>query len=122
MNYAFFNGKLLDGSRDMTPREGLCLLTQGEKIQDIRPMGDIPAGYEKIDLRGGYLMPGLVNLHVHLAGSGKPQKKQRDNEALVKKIMGSGLTRAVAYRMVCGFARDEQSASGLTTGPPAAIE
>lgn len=114
MNYAFFNGKLLDGSRDMTPREGLCLLTQGEKIQDIRPMGDIPAGYEKIDLRGGYLMPGLVNLHVHLAGSGKPQKKQRDNEALVKKIMGSGLTRAVAYRMVCGFARDELL-GGVTT-------
>ena len=55
MNYAFFNGKLLDGSRDMTAQEGLCLLTQGEKIQDIRPMGDIPAGYEKIDLRGGYL-------------------------------------------------------------------
>ena len=114
MNYAFFNGKILDGSRDMTPREGLCLLTQGEKIQDIRPMGDIPAGYEKIDLRGGYLMPGLVNLHVHLAGSGKPQKKQRDNEALVKKIMGSGLTRAVAYKMVCGFARDELL-GGLTT-------
>ena len=114
MNYAFFNGKLLDGSRDMTPREGLCLLTQGEKIQDIRPMGDIPAGYEKIDLRGGYLMPGLVNLHVHLAGSGKPQKKQRDNEALVKKIMGSGLTRAVAYRMVCGFALDELL-GGVTT-------
>ena len=98
----------------MTPREGLCLLTQGEKIQDIRPMGDIPAGYEKIDLRGGYLMPGLVNLHVHLAGSGKPQKKQRDNEALVKKIMGSGLTRAVAYKMVCGFARDELL-GGVTT-------
>ena len=114
MNYAFFNGKLLDGSRDMTPQEGLCLLTQGEKIQDIRPMGDIPAGYEKIDLRGGYLMPGLVNLHVHLAGSGKPQKKQRDNEALVKKIMGSGLTRAVAYKMVCGFARDELL-GGVTT-------
>ena len=114
MNYAFFNGKLLDGSRDMTAQEGLCLLTQGEKIQDIRPMGDIPAGYEKIDLRGGYLMPGLVNLHVHLAGSGKPQKKQRDNEALVKKIMGSGLTRAVAYRMVCGFALDELL-GGVTT-------
>ena len=114
MNYAFFNGKLLDGSRDMTPQEGLCLLTQGEKIQDIRPLGDIPAGYEKIDLRGGYLMPGLVNLHVHLAGSGKPQKKQRDNEALVKKIMGSGLTRAVAYKMVCGFARDELL-GGVTT-------
>ena len=59
-------------------------------------------------------MPGLINMHVHLAGSGKPQKKQRDNEKLVKKIMGSALTRAVAYRMVYGFAKDELM-SGVTT-------
>ena len=67
-----------------------------------------------IDGTGMVLMPGLINLHVHLAGSGKPQKKQRDNEKLVKKIMGSALTRAVAYRMVYGFAKDELM-SGVTT-------
>ena len=71
-------------------------------------------GFEPVDLTGKYLMPGLFNMHVHLAGSGKPQKKQRDNEKLVKTIMGSGLTRAVAYSMVRGFARDELM-SGVTT-------
>ena len=71
-------------------------------------------GFEPVDLSGKYLMPGLFNMHVHLAGSGKPQKKQRDNEKLVKTIMGSGLTRAVAYSMVRGFARDELM-SGVTT-------
>ena len=71
-------------------------------------------GFESVDLTGKYLMPGLFNMHVHLAGSGKPQKKQRDNEKLVKTIMGSGLTRAVAYSMVRGFARDELM-SGVTT-------
>lgn len=70
--------------------------------------------FEPVDLTGKYLMPGLFNMHVHLAGSGKPQKKQRDNEKLVKTIMGSGLTRAVAYSMVRGFARDELM-SGVTT-------
>ena len=59
-------------------------------------------------------MPGLINAHVHLAGSGKPQKKQRDNEKLVNTIMSSGLTRAVAYSMVCGFARQELL-GGVTT-------
>lgn len=42
---------------------------------------------------GKYILPGLINMHVHLAGNGKPQKKQRDNEALVKKIMSNGLTK-----------------------------
>ena len=61
-----------------------------------------------------YLMPGLINMHVHLAGSGKPQKKQRDNEKLVRTILSTALTRKIAYQMVCGFARTELM-SGVTT-------
>lgn len=117
MKYAFVNGRILDGTRDMQVQEGLCILTAGGKIVDIVPEGSVAAeaaGYEKIDLQGGYIMPGLINMHVHLAGSGKPQKKQRDNEKLVKKIMGSALTRSIAYSMVCGFARQELL-SGVTT-------
>ena len=109
MKYAFTGGMILDGTKDMQPKAGLCILTDGEKITDIVSDRKVPAGYEKIDLGGKYIMPGLINMHVHLAGSGKPQKKQRDNEKLVKKIMGSALTRAVAYRMVYGFAKDERS-------------
>ena len=114
MKYAFINGKLLDGTENMEVQEGLAVLTDGEQIQDVVPDGQIPEGYERIDLEGKYLMPGLINMHVHLAGNGKPQKKQRDNEKLVKKIMSSALTRAVAYKMVCGFAKDELL-GGVTT-------
>ena len=114
MKYAFVNGTLLDGTKDMQPQSGLAVLVDGESIADIAPQSRVPEGYERIDLGGRYLMPGLFNMHVHLAGSGKPQKKQRDNEKLVKTIMSSGLTRAVAYSMVCGFARDELL-SGVTT-------
>ena len=53
-------------------------------------------------------------MHVHLAGNGKPQKKQRNNEKLVKTIMSSSLTRTIAYKMVAGFAKDELF-SGVTT-------
>lgn len=114
MKYAFINGKLLDGTENMEVQEGLVVLTDGEQIQDVVSDGQIPEGYERIDLQGKYLMPGLINMHVHLAGNGKPQKKQRDNEKLVKKIMSSALTRAVAYKMVCGFAKDELL-GGVTT-------
>lgn len=114
MKYAFVNGKILDGTKDMKVQEGLCILTEDEKIVDIQPEDADLKGYEKIDLQGRYIMPGLINMHVHLAGNGKPQKKQRDNEKLVRTIMGSSLTRAVAYKMVCGFAREELL-SGVTT-------
>lgn len=104
----------MDGSRDMQVRDDACILVDGETITDIVPNGCQPAGYETVELNGRYIMPGLINMHVHLAGNGKPQKKQRDNEKLVRTIMCSPMTRAVAYRMVCDFAKTELM-SGVTT-------
>ena len=114
MKTAFINGKILDGSLDMQIKEGLSVIVENGKISDIVPAGNEPADAEKFDLGGKYIMPGLINMHVHLAGNGKPQKKQRDHEKLVKKIMSSGLTRAVAYKLVASFAKTELM-SGVTT-------
>ena len=114
MKYALKNAVILDGTKEMEPLRGQSVLVEGETIVGLVPTGSEPMGFEPVDLTGKYLMPGLFNMHVHLAGSGKPQKKQRDNEKLVKTIMSSGLTRAVAYSMVRGFARDELM-SGVTT-------
>lgn len=114
MNYALTNGIILDGTRQMQPQKGLSVLVKDGKIIDLVPDTTDLSNYRVIDLHGHYLLPGLINMHVHLAGSGKPQKKQRDNEKLVKTIMGSSLTRAVAYKMVAGFAKDELL-GGVTT-------
>lgn len=114
MKYAFTNGKILNGTENMQVQEGLCILTDGEKITDIVPATTSLTEYQVIDLQGKYIMPGLINMHVHLAGNGKPQKKQRDNEKVVKTLMGTALSRAIAYKVVCGFAKDEVM-SGVTT-------
>ena len=114
MKYALTNGVILDGSKDMRPQTGKTVLIDGGKIAAIVPESADISGCTAIDLKGKYLMSGLINMHVHLAGNGKPQKKQRDNEALVKKIMATGLTRAVAYKMVRDFAKLELL-SGVTT-------
>lgn len=114
MNYAFTNGIILDGTRDMTPQTNLCILVQDGKIKDIVPDTTDLHDYKIVDLHGHYILPGLINMHVHLAGSGKPQKKQRDNEKLVHTIMSSSLTRTIAYKMVVGFAKDELL-GGVTT-------
>lgn len=37
MNYAFTNGKILDGTRDMQVQTGLCILVQDGTITDIVP-------------------------------------------------------------------------------------
>lgn len=120
MKYVFTNGKILNGTKDMQVQEGQVILVGNERITEILPAEEAgkrnlkASGYEEIDLQGKYILPGLINMHVHLAGNGKPQKKQRDNEALVKKIMSNGLTKAIAYHMVCGYAKDELY-SGVTT-------
>ena len=120
MKYVFTNGKILNGTKDMQVQEGQVILVENERITELLPAEEAgkrnltASGYEEIDLQGKYILPGLINMHVHLAGNGKPQKKQRDNEALVKKIMSNGLTKAIAYNMVCGFAKDELY-SGVTT-------
>lgn len=114
MKYAFINGKILDGDKDMQVKEGMVILTDGEKITGIEKEVPMAADIKIIDLDGRYIMPGLINMHVHLAGNGKPQKKQRDNEKLVKTLMGTAFSRAVAYKVVSDFAKTELL-SGVTT-------
>ena len=114
MKYAYINGKILDGDKDMQVKEGMVILTDGEKITGIEKEVPSAADIKVIDLGGRYIMPGLINMHVHLAGNGKPRKKQRDNEKLVKTLMGTALSRAVAYKIVSDFAKTELL-SGVTT-------
>ncbi len=114
MKYAIINGKILDGSKDMYVQKGLVILVESGKIKGIVSSDFKLSGYKIIDLQGQYIMPGLINMHVHLAGNGKPQKKQRDNEKLVNLIMSTSLSRKISYNLVCGFAKDELY-SGVTT-------
>ena len=114
MKRAYTNGILLDGTEQMEPVQGKVLLTENDKITAIADASVSLDGYEVIDLHGGYLCPGLINLHVHLAGNGKPSAKPRDNAALVRKILSNRLTRAIAYRLVCSYAKLELL-GGVTT-------
>ena len=113
MKYAYTNGVLLDGSADMQPQRGMVLRTDGEKILDIVPEGTDLTGFEIVDLKGGYLMPGLINLHVHLPASGSP-KKQGNPRKLVKFMTSMALTRRIALAMCEGYAKT-QLLSGVTT-------
>lgn len=114
MNTAYTNCIILDGTENMTPQRGKAILTEGGVITDIVPDSAIPAGFEKVDLGGRYILPGLINLHVHLAGSGKPKLKQSDPVKLVKLITSNSLMRTLGKKMVAGYAKT-QLMSGVTT-------
>lgn len=111
--YALINGVLLDGTRDMTPQTGKVVCVEGSKIAAVTD-GPVPAGYEPVDLAGRYVLPGLINLHVHLPASGKPKKKPSDPKKLVKLITSNGLMRRVGVKLCESYARTELL-SGVTT-------
>ncbi len=111
--YALMNGVVLDGTRDMTPQTGKIVCVEGSRIAAVTD-GPVPAGYEPVDLAGRYVLPGLINMHVHLPASGKPKKKPSDPKKLVKLITSNGLMRRVGVRLCESYARTELL-SGVTT-------
>lgn len=115
MNYALINGIILDGSKDMKPLHGLTILVEGKNIKGIVDKSEpIPAGFKEIDLMGRYIMPGLIDMHVHLAGSGKPKNNSADAVRLVRLITSNALTNALGKRMAAKYAKT-QLMSGTTT-------
>ena len=111
--YALMNGVLLDGTQDMTPQTGKVVCVEGSRIAAVTE-GPVPAGYEPVDLHGQHVMPGLINMHVHLPASGKPKKKPSDPRRLVKLITSNGLTRRIGVKLCEGYAKTELL-SGVTT-------
>lgn len=113
MKTAFINASLLHGDKEFEIAKNQIIIIEDETI--IKVGEDLDVNDCKIiDLKGKYLMPGLINMHVHLAGSGKPSKKKKDNAKLVKTVMSNPLTRMVVKNMCANFAKEELL-SGVTT-------
>ena len=122
MGYAFVNGHVLDGTLDengrMVAHDGWAVLVDGERIAAV---GDVPTselmGYEVVDLAGAWVMPGLINLHAHVAASGKPPRANA-KPVDYKKLFDT-LTKIppvlAAYRAQCASLAKTQLLSGVTT-------
>ena len=112
--YALTNCVILDGSEHMEPQTGKAACIDGDKIAKITDAQHIPAGYETVDLGGRYVLPGLINMHVHLPASGKPKKKASDPKKLVKLITSCGLMNKIGVNLCESYAKTELL-SGVTT-------
>ena len=111
---AYTNAYILDGTENMKPYKG-SVVVDGSIIKAVIPEGgELPEGCGTVDLSGRYIMPGLINLHLHLPATGKPQKKQQDNAKKVRLLTSNALFRYIVYKMGEKSART-QLLSGVTT-------
>ena len=115
MKTAYINGLILNGKEDMTPVAGMTIVTNGEYIDSIQPAGAaLPEDCEVVDLNGKYIMPGLINMHVHIPANGKPKKKPSDPRKTVKLVTANRFTRKIVEYMYKKYVKD-QLLSGVTT-------
>lgn len=115
MKTAYINGVILNGQKDMTPITGMTIVTSGEYITSVQAADiPLPADCEVVDLGGRYIMPGLINMHVHIPANGKPKKKPSDPRKTVRLVTANKLTRKILESVYKKYVKDELL-SGVTT-------
>jgi len=124
---ALTNVTVIDGT-GAEPVSGMTVLIEGERIRDVFPTGTqpLPENTGEMDLSGKYLIPGLINTHVHFTNFTAPIYSDGDVSAgwertyreLARMIYG-GVTavRDVGndFRVMAGMERD--LAMGRYPGP-----
>ncbi|HWA16572.1 MAG TPA: amidohydrolase family protein [Gemmatimonadales bacterium] len=94
---------LIDGT-GATPRARQTILLQGDRISAIFPdrSRPLPAGVTPIDLSGKFVIPGLIDTHVHVATDPSREDTRVRSERRLRKALYGGVT---AVRDMAGDVR-----------------
>jgi imidazolonepropionase-like amidohydrolase len=111
-------GLLIRGATLFDPRSGGLLadrdvVIRGDEIAAVRPVSDAPAppGYLVIEAAGKYLIPGLIDLHVHLINTGGLAPPGAETtEAILDQMVRYGVTTAL---LTGGPAANDEQATEL---------
>jgi imidazolonepropionase-like amidohydrolase len=95
----YLGATLIDASAG-APRPNMAIVTRGERISALMPAGDFhaEAGQEVVKVQGRFIIPGLINTHVHLATLADPPVAR----AYLRRELYSGVT---AVRDMAGDVR-----------------
>ncbi|MFX1495284.1 MAG: amidohydrolase family protein [Promethearchaeota archaeon] len=112
-NLALINCSIIDGNRDSGVIDNGVILIKNigekdEKTGIIIAVGSIngekiPEGYRQVDLKGAYVLPGLINAHCHLTGSGKPTRLMKLSDETMEKLikfLGTSLGKLILLNMM----------------------
>jgi imidazolonepropionase-like amidohydrolase len=96
---AYVGATLIDGT-GRPPLADATVVVRGERIEDVGPAGQValPHDANVVHVDGRYIVPGLINTHVHLASPPHPAVAR----AYLKRELLSGVT---AVRDMAGDAR-----------------
>ena len=126
-NLALTNCHIIDGNRDSKVIENGVILIKNIVGENETPGLIVGVGkadkiaitpdYKKVDLNGGYVLPGLINAHSHLFGSGKPMKVMNVSDETMKKLMkilGTSIGKIISMNLIKKNALNALN-SGVTT-------
>lgn len=117
MKNVFINARLWDGHHTEEIKENMSVFIENGIIEKIQEgYKDIPDEYKIIDLNGKYLLPGFINLHAHLFGSGKPSKALGGglSQKILVNFVNTPLGKPVIDKMVLDHVQNSLYA-GVTT-------
>ena len=86
---AIINGKIILKDRII---EGSALL-YSSVVEGIVPIGSVPADAEIIDAKGGYVAPGLIDMHIHgYLGKDVCDGEEESIRTISKGLLANGVT------------------------------
>lgn len=110
----FVNVSLLDGQRGMRVQNHMSVLVKDGIICSVTEERKKLSEAKVIDLKGRFLMPGLINMHCHLPGNGKPQKINENTADLIQKQLENPIGRFI-MKQICAKNVKRELLSGTTT-------
>jgi imidazolonepropionase-like amidohydrolase len=126
-NIALINCSIIDGNKDSKIiTNGIILIKNlyekeevPGKIIEVGTESEIkiPNNYKKVDLKGAYVLPGLINAHCHLTGSGKPTKLMKLSDKSMKrlfKFLATPIGKIILFKLMKKNALNALN-SGVTT-------
>jgi imidazolonepropionase-like amidohydrolase len=118
------NVTLIDGT-GAAPVPGQALIAEGRRISWLGPEARLPEGSARhaIDGRGGTVMPGLINCHVHLSNDGAPDLfGQAGRDSVTTSALRGYLNLQLTLRSGVTSVRDCGAASNIAIDLARAVD
>ena len=90
---AFMDGLLIDGT-GKEPIKNSLLIVEDKKIKYAGPMIEVGDEYEKVDIEGKSIMPGIIDSHLHFSGN----LSDNDSEWVIEPLMQKAVVAVAQAR------------------------